>query len=207
MTHGRAEPSAPNAVPSTTTPCTRCAVLSCAPQPAGARWAHRSHICAGTGLTPPHICTGTGLTPDASAPGLGSRLPQPGARLFAVRTQGTGLVAVGSCTAVATSHAAGSYARRLCTTEQRRGSVLCRQRRPRKAPNVRAFRTKCRRGSTAAPKQQLLDSSAPTGGCRLVRKGPVGVPTARYSRYELMHAAKQLSACTRAHTATRPAGV
>jgi hypothetical protein len=26
-------------------------------------WAHRCHVCAGTGLTPALICTGTGLTP------------------------------------------------------------------------------------------------------------------------------------------------
>jgi hypothetical protein len=62
------------------------------------RWdsAHRFHICAGTGLTPPttapglgsplphlcrdwahpcHICAGTGLAPPTSAPGLGSPLP------------------------------------------------------------------------------------------------------------------------------------
>jgi len=184
-------------------PCRRRRRLARDAQCSPARRSPPAHV----GLTPPTSAPGRGSPLPTSAPGLGSRLPQPGARLFAVRTQGTGLVAVGSCTAVATSHAAGSYARRLCTTEQRRGSVLCRQRRPRKAPNVRAFRTKCRRGSTADPKQQLLDSSAATEGCRLVRKGPVGVPTARYSRYELMHAAKQLSACTRAHTATRPAGV
>jgi hypothetical protein len=63
-------------------------------------WAHPSHICTGTGLTPPtsatglgsplphlqrdwahpsHICTGTGLAPPTSAPGLNDvrRVPRP----------------------------------------------------------------------------------------------------------------------------------
>ena len=31
-------------------------------------WAHPSHICTGTGFTPPTVCTGTGLTPPTSAP-------------------------------------------------------------------------------------------------------------------------------------------
>ena len=39
--------------------------------------AHPSHICAGTGLTPPTSAPGLGLTPATSAPGLGAAL-EPG---------------------------------------------------------------------------------------------------------------------------------
>ena len=41
-------------------------------------WAHRCHICTGTGLTPRHICTGTGLTAATSAPGLGATVTASG---------------------------------------------------------------------------------------------------------------------------------
>jgi hypothetical protein len=41
-------------------------------------WAHRCHICTGTGLTPRHICTGTGLTAATSAPRLGATVTASG---------------------------------------------------------------------------------------------------------------------------------
>jgi hypothetical protein len=79
-------------------------------------WAHRCHICTGTGAHRCHICTGTGLNAATSAPGLGSPLPH----LHRDRAQCCHI-----CTRTGLTPRAAAPADRQLVPRRRRTSTCC----------------------------------------------------------------------------------